>query len=216
MKGGTVAEKRSYSSPLREADAAATRRRVIDAASRLFIRDGYGATTLKAIGDEAGVSAQTVYLNGPKPALLMAAYELAIGATEGFSSLNDTEAMQRIVTEPDVSRMLDLYTDYMAAALGPISDLVVTLRAAADTDAAVRTLYRQIEERRAFSLHQGIGLMVARGVVPPDQAENAEVMLSLLTTSDNYLLLRKSGWSVERYRDWLRSELDKLAAGATG
>ena len=211
-----MVDKRPYSSPLREADAAATRRRVIDAASRLFIRDGYGATTLKAIGEEAGVSAQTVYLNGPKPALLMAAYEVAIASTEGFSNLNDTDAMQAIVTEPDVPRMLDLYADYMASVLGRVSELTVTMRAAADSDASVRALYRQVDERRTFSMHQGIQLMMGRGVVPPTQAEKAEVMLSLLTTSDNYLLLRNAGWSVERYRNWLRGELAKLAEDTPG
>ncbi len=205
-----MVEKRAYSSPLREADAAATRRRILEAASRLFIRDGYGATTLKAIAEEAGVSAQTVYLNGPKSAILKAAYELAIASTEGFSDLNEVDEMKRIVTEPDLSRMLDLYADYMTSALGRLSELVLTMRAAADTDPVVRALYREVDDRRTFSIRQGMQLMASRGIVPRGREDEAEVLLSLMTTSDNYLLLRRAGWSAERYRAWLRGELEKL------
>ena len=38
-----------------------TRRRIADAARRLFTRDGYAATTLVGIAREAGVAVQTVY-----------------------------------------------------------------------------------------------------------------------------------------------------------
>ena len=46
---------------LRAEQASLTRRRIVDAARLLFVRDGYGATTLQAIADEAGVAVQTVY-----------------------------------------------------------------------------------------------------------------------------------------------------------
>src|SRR5689334_19128112 len=50
-----------------------TRRDIIAAARRLFATDGYQATTMKAIGDAAGVSVQTVYDSvGSKAALLLA------------------------------------------------------------------------------------------------------------------------------------------------
>ena len=58
---GTDAAGRAYRSPLREAQAEQTRARVIRAALLLFERDGYGVTTIAAIGREAGVSAETVY-----------------------------------------------------------------------------------------------------------------------------------------------------------
>ena len=54
--------RRPYNSPRRQQQAAATRRAILEAAERLFLRDGYPATTMEAIAGEADVSLKTVYL----------------------------------------------------------------------------------------------------------------------------------------------------------
>lgn len=45
---------RRYRSPVREASARETRRRVVEAAARCFTELGYSATTLRVIATEAG------------------------------------------------------------------------------------------------------------------------------------------------------------------
>jgi AcrR family transcriptional regulator len=45
----------------RQEKAAATRRRMLDAAYELFCSDGYRTTTMEAIADSAGVAVQTLY-----------------------------------------------------------------------------------------------------------------------------------------------------------
>src|SRR5919204_1663901 len=57
-----VKAKRRYDSPRRREQAAATRREILEAAERLFARDGYGATTMAAIAAEARVALKTVYV----------------------------------------------------------------------------------------------------------------------------------------------------------
>ena len=57
----TTARKRVYTSELRDAQARATRRQVVAAAGDLFAREGYGATTIAAVADAAGVSRKTVF-----------------------------------------------------------------------------------------------------------------------------------------------------------
>src|SRR5919112_4294077 len=57
-----VNPKRSYHSPRRQQQAAATRRGILEAAQRLFDVHGYPATTMEAIAAEAGVSLKTVYV----------------------------------------------------------------------------------------------------------------------------------------------------------
>ncbi len=86
---------RSYHTPRRQADAAATRANIIDAAARLFIRDGYVATSLKAIAAEADVSVPTVHANGPKHALLIAAFERTFAGDEGRHSLATSRVRAR-------------------------------------------------------------------------------------------------------------------------
>lgn len=46
---------------LRQEKAAATRRRMLDAAYELFCSDGYRATTMETIAERAGVAVQTLY-----------------------------------------------------------------------------------------------------------------------------------------------------------
>jgi AcrR family transcriptional regulator len=205
-----VAERKPYSSPLREAEAAATRTRIVETAGRLFIRDGYVATSLKAIAQEAGVSVQTVNMHGPKHVLLLAAYDRTMGRSEGWQSLNDTEAMQAIMSETDPDRLIDLYAAFMTAANDRISDLVRTLRAAADADPAVREVYAAVEERRLSSIRQGVGLMTLRGVIPAEDREDATALVTMLVSADTFLHFREAGWSPDRYREWLRGELQRL------
>ena len=54
----TSEKKRRYHSPRRREQAEATRNEILDAAERLFIRDGYVATSMAAIAKEAGVGAE--------------------------------------------------------------------------------------------------------------------------------------------------------------
>src|SRR5258706_4658003 len=49
--------------PRRAQQARATRRRIIDQAAKLFIEQGYAATTLDQISTAAGVAVQTVYFH---------------------------------------------------------------------------------------------------------------------------------------------------------
>ena len=41
--------KRNYESPLRAAQAARTRRQIVDGARRVFVQHGYGGTSMAAI-----------------------------------------------------------------------------------------------------------------------------------------------------------------------
>ena len=57
-----VKARRRYDSPRRREQAAATRREILEAAQRLFVEQGYAATTMAAIAAEAGVALKTVYV----------------------------------------------------------------------------------------------------------------------------------------------------------
>ena len=57
----TAAKTRRYNSPRRQEQAKATRMQILDAAEKLFIRDGYVPTSMAAIAKEAGVALKTVY-----------------------------------------------------------------------------------------------------------------------------------------------------------
>jgi len=89
---------------------------------------------------------------------------------------------------------------------------VRTVRAAADADPAAREVYREIEERRLYSIRMGMEMMAARGVIERDRVEDTATMLGLLVSNDTYLHFRDAGWSPERYQAWLRGQLMALVA----
>lgn len=77
--------KRRYHSPLRTAQAEATRRRVIDVSLALFGRQGLDATSVSEIAREAGVAPETIYgVFGSKQGIL-----------EGIAAVASTEAFPR-------------------------------------------------------------------------------------------------------------------------
>jgi AcrR family transcriptional regulator len=54
-------QRRAYRSVLRAEQAEQTRRRILDAAGRLFIERGYAGTAITAVAQAAGVVPETVY-----------------------------------------------------------------------------------------------------------------------------------------------------------
>ena len=70
--------KRGYASPLRTAQAQATRRRIVAAAADLFVTSGFAGTSVDAIAEAAGVSRKTVFTTvGGKTELLGLALDWA-------------------------------------------------------------------------------------------------------------------------------------------
>ena len=87
---------------------AATRNRVAAAAARLFREQGYAATSMQAIADEAGVHVQTIYLAfGTKAAVLaQAAALLVAGADDPDSHPSERPWAKAIQSEPDPAAKL--------------------------------------------------------------------------------------------------------------
>src|SRR6266545_6995088 len=67
----TDVKRKPYESPKRAAAARERRLRIRAAASELFTREGYAATTMKSIAVKAGVSERTVFLASPTKAALL-------------------------------------------------------------------------------------------------------------------------------------------------
>src|SRR5215475_6377079 len=79
-----VNPRRAYNSARRREQAAATRREILEAAQRLFERQGYAATTMAAIAAEAGVALKTVYIAfETKSGVLRALWNVTLRGDDG-------------------------------------------------------------------------------------------------------------------------------------
>src|SRR5919198_4307899 len=107
--GKPVKPRRSYHSPRRQQQAAATRRAILEAAQRLFERDGYPATTMEAIAAEAGVALKTVYVAfTTKSGLLRALWDLLLKGDQDEAAVAERPWYREVVAEPDPERQLRL------------------------------------------------------------------------------------------------------------
>ncbi|MDX6507980.1 MAG: hypothetical protein QOG06_2624, partial [Gaiellaceae bacterium] len=104
-----VKQKRRYESPHRRAQAAETRRQILEAARGLFEEWGYTATTMAAIAAEAGVALKTVYLAfETKSGVLRALWQLFLRGDEGEAPVGERAWYREVLDEPDPRRQLQL------------------------------------------------------------------------------------------------------------
>jgi AcrR family transcriptional regulator len=193
---------RAYSSTVREQQADETRTRIADAARKLFLANGFDATTIDAIAREAGVAAPTVY----------AAYRSKKGLM--------AELLNR-------ARFGPTFADLVKEAhheVDPGARVRVTARIARQVFDAERSEMELLrgagvvspdlgDEERERTRYAGqkrlIDFLVAEGRLRDGlDASTARDVLYALTSRDVYrLFVIVRGWSASKYETWLGDTL---------
>lgn len=192
----------------RQAQAAATRRSVIDAAARLFERDGYVVTTVEAIATEAGVSAKTVYdAFATKAGVLRAVWDFALKGDVEDAPVSARPWYLAVMEETEPAKVVGLLTRNAVTVKERIGPILRVIRAAASVDddsAALWSLIgsdfhanqRAIVERLSQLKALKTGLSVAK----------ATDVLWTLNHPDVWLLLHyERGWSPREFEKWLNA-----------
>lgn len=209
MAAVTGPVKRKYTSTLRAEQASATRRRIRDAAARLFVERGYGRTTIRDIAENAAVAPRTVHLAYPggKLQIFQDALNVAIAGDE--EPLSQAERMRDsgVLDRPAaLVSALALQTATLLERAGPLIMATVTSagadpdmqRLAADgataTRATLRTVARQLAD--AGLLRTGI-----------DADHAADVLFALCSPHVHALLRTDRDWAATTYRTWLEETL---------
>src|SRR6185369_3186367 len=212
----TRAVKRSYRSPLRVAQARATRGKILAAATELFVAAGYGATSIDAIADAAGVSRATVFnVFGDKPTLLKSAYDDALVGDDEPVALPDRADSKAIRAEPDPARYLERYAALIAELGGRVSGIYEAVRGAAGTDPEVRPVWEKILAERRVGAEHVVADTASKGPLRPglDPAAAADVVWILIDPGLHHLLVDRRGWSDESFRNWVAGQLVRELLG---
>ncbi|MGS0562102.1 MULTISPECIES: TetR/AcrR family transcriptional regulator [Microbacterium] len=196
---------RAYRSELRARQALETRERIVSASARLFATQGYQATTIAAIAREAGVSAETVKTTASKAELLIAAFEVTFSGSEGAETLADTEVANGLLDLPD-DVFLDTVLTQITTANARGHGLWTVLLGAALSDPVVDEALRRILEHRSADYRGLVSELRRRDLASPDIDDSAVAdALSFLLSPESYQqLVTQSGWTSERYAEWLR------------
>jgi AcrR family transcriptional regulator len=203
--------KRSYSSPLRAANAQSTRLAVIQAAARLFADRGYVATSLEDVAKEAGVSRATIFTSvGGKADLLKAAYDVAIVGDDEPVPLPQRPWAKAVRDEPDPKRMIAGYAHMITDVSGRVASVYEAMRGAAAADAEARTLLERMRSERRGGAAGFVGFLVARDALRTglDKNRAADVVWVLNDPGLYHLLVHDRGWTPVQFQQWLAEALE--------
>src|SRR6266700_4111901 len=104
---GEPGKTRRYDNSRRQAQVRATRAEVVDAARRLFLERGYGATTIEAIGQAASIPLATIYrLFGSKRGILAAVLDVSFVGDDAPVPLHGRPLARAAIAEPDARLLL--------------------------------------------------------------------------------------------------------------
>ncbi len=145
-------DKRRYSAALRNEQTALTRRRILEAAGRLFAEQGYLGTTLAGVAKEAAVSVQTVYnVVGGKSVLLKAVYDMTLAGDDEPVPMVQRPIFRAMIEAPTGRECLGHYAAIARLLSERIQPLVsMTLAQAATGDPDLREFADAIEGERAI------------------------------------------------------------------
>lgn len=205
-----VKPRRRYVSALRQEQARETRQRLLTAARRLFLARGYAATTIEAIGQEAGVAAPTVYAAfGTKRAILARLMDVAIGGDEQPLGVLERPEPQRMRQEPDQRRQLSMVAHGIRAILERAGPLFAVLRGAAAADPEIAGLYTRLQEERLRNMARVVAWVAEQGPLRAELtvADAADILWAMTSAEMHQLLTVDREWSGERYERWLRDAL---------
>ncbi len=205
--------RRRYDASGRQASAAQTRQRILDSARRLFLADGYGATTVTAIAEASGVATDTVYaVVGPKPALFRELIELALSGTTQAVPGQDRDYAVRMRAEPDAAAKLAIYAAAVTELQGRLAPLFLVLREAAAAHEQLNGLWRDITERRARNMRLLAADLASTGTLRDDLTvdEVADIIWTMNSAEYYAMLVFDRGWSPERFQVWLQDAWCRL------
>lgn len=203
---GDVKPRRRYDSPHRREQAAATRRQILEAAQRLFERDGYASTSIAAVAREAGVASKTVYLAfESKRGLLLALWHLLLRGDEEPVPVGERDWFRAVVEEPDPERRLRLNAHNSRIVKERAGSLLAVIRDAASVDAEIDALWQRIEREFRANQRSVVELLHEQGALRAelDVERAADVLWALNHPSLWWLLVGERGWSGDEYERWL-------------
>jgi AcrR family transcriptional regulator len=212
MVDETVKTRRTYDNRARAGQARRNRRRIVDAAHRLLLAQGYRATTMAGIAREAGVSVETVYKQfKTKAALIKETYDVALAGDDEPIPLADRPVYQALLADPDPAGKLRRYAAVARGISERTGPLMGVLLAAARSggDPELEAFAATTDRERLIGATIIVGHLASSGALRPglDQDRARDIVWSLISADVYRLLVVDRGWSLTAYETWLGETL---------
>ena len=195
-----VKHPRRYDSARRQAAAQQRRAAVVEAANRLFVRDGFAGTTIARIAEDAGVSAETVYKTfGSKIALVRAIRDRALAGEGPVPAERRSNRMQANESDP---RKIVRGWGALAMEVAPrVAPVLLLVREAAASDPELARLQEEMDEARLTRMAHNARTLLKGGHLRHGVTLDAatDVLWTYSSPELYELLVIRRRWSVERY-----------------
>ncbi|WP_280387198.1 TetR/AcrR family transcriptional regulator [Nocardia wallacei] len=197
------------------ARARQTRRRILDAAAELFVRDGYGASTLQGIADHAGVSVQSVYfVFGNKRTLLKELVRATVAGDDG-TTVREQQWFDDALTADTARELLRIAVHGGRLILDRVAPIAKVVDTAIAADSEVKAELHQDDDGRYANIYTVAEALAdkpgfAAGLTAADAAD---VLYCLLSPELYLLFVRERGWPPARWEEWTYRTLCARLAG---
>lgn len=209
------ARRAAYRSPLRDTQAAQTRERVLEAAADLFTRAGYLRSTMRDVAEAAGVSVETVYAQGSKQSLLLAAVDRALAGPHGEVPLIETEPVVQALVETTAESVVRGFAEALTDVAVRAAGLLVAFEDAAASDAKTSEVWAQSEQRRRQDYRHLVETVATltplREGLTVDRAVDG-LWCTLTPRLARHLL--GAGWTRDQVADWAAALATSVLLGA--
>jgi AcrR family transcriptional regulator len=196
--------KRRNKPTLRQRQAQVTHNLIVEAAQALFLENGYTGTTIEAIADEAGVAVSTVYaVFGSKRGILRAIreawHERSHIREVAYGEPGDNSPAQRIeqlalATRQQWESGSDVLAIYTGAAHADSQAAIELEEALHGRRKGLENFARSLEPHLRSDLSVDSAAAILQALCMPEVFEE---------------LVKRSGWTVEAYQEWLAGILKR-------
>ena len=210
-KPAAVKRRRPYDATSRRARALHKQRAIVDAAERLFLQDGFQATTIPAVATEAGVSQETIYKTfGSKTGLVRAIRERGLAGEGPVHAERRSNALQK--EERDPRRVIEGWGQLTTEVAPKVMPILLLVAAGATTDAEMARLRQELDLARLTRMRRNARRLARAGHLRagmrPSQA--ADLLWACSSPELYDLLVRRRGWALTRYARFI---VDVMIAG---
>ena len=200
-----VPKTRAYDSPRRREQAAATRALILAAARPLFENEGYAATPMATIAQQAGVTPKTVFnVFETKAGLLRAVWNRALRGANDEIPIQQQRRFREILEETDPARALRLNARNSRRFNEQSTALLEVLRDAAPLDPEIAALWNRIQNEYHAN-QQAVVESLGKGALRPRlSVRRAADILWTLNHPNTWIQLgAMRGWSPAQYERWV-------------
>ena len=199
--------KRPYVSPARDAQGAETRRRIRQAAERLFLANGYVGTSMSDIAAAADVSRPTVFnVFGSKAALLKEVADVCLAGDDAPLDLLQRPLGLQLVNATDPDDLLRVQAKYAAEIMERVAPILTVITDAASVDPDARELMAVQEEGRLFGMGVAVDRLAELGALRTGVSrQHAKEALWLLGGLEPWRLAQQRGWARRKYERWFHT-----------